>query len=126
MESSIFLETVHYQIMSRRHTKVKARDRYVEYHEDLYRSTGEQLDLQSLLTGDQYTHVELADALLERVGDEVLQHLDVMVTSDWVPEFDAEFSAFGPYLHHRWALPCESFDVTDQGSIAPVLALVVL
>lgn len=126
MQSSIFVETVHYHIMPARREQVKARDRYVVYHEDLYRTTGEQLDPLSLLTGDQYTHVELADTLLERVGGEVLPHLDVMVTSDWVPEFDPEFPAFGPYLHHRWSLKGESFDVTDQGSIAPVLALAVL
>ena len=126
MQGSIFLEAAHYHIMPGRREPVKPRDRYITYHDDLYRSTGEPLELQSLLTGDQYTHVELADTLFERVGEAILPHLDVMVTSDWVPEFDPEFSAFGPYLHHRWSLTCQSFDVTDQGSIAPVLALNVL
>jgi hypothetical protein len=48
------------------------------------------------------------------------------VTSYWTPEFDPEFSAFGPYLHHRWSLTCQSFDAIDQGSLSPTLALSVL
>ncbi len=102
------------------------RERFVRYQEDLHRLAGEELDPQSLVTGDQYTYVDLADALIDRVGTEVFRQLDALVTSYWTPEYDPDVSAFGPYLHHRWALACRSFDVADQGSIAPALAVCLL
>ena len=115
----------HHVLPSRAPTRVP-RDRFVTYQRDLHRMANQVLDEQSLLSGDQYTYAELADALLERVGSEVLPDLDVLVTSYWTPEFDPEFSAFGPYLHHRWSLKCHSFDAIDQGSLSPTLALSVL
>ncbi|HEY1293359.1 MAG TPA: hypothetical protein VGJ60_09775 [Chloroflexota bacterium] len=102
------------------------RDRFSVYQRDLHSMANQVLDEDSLVSGDQYTYAELADALLERVGNEVLPDLDVLVTSYWTPEFDPEFSAFGPYLHHRWSLDCQSFDAIDQGSLSPTLALTVL
>lgn len=126
MLSHLFLQASHYYILPNRREKLNPRARFVQYQEDLHRIAGEQLDPHSLAMGDQYTYAELADAILNQVGTEILPRLDVLVTSYWTPEFDPEFSAFGPYLHHKWSLKCQSFDVTDQGSIAPVLALSVL
>ncbi len=126
MQSSLYLHAAYHHVLPLRDEKLLPRARYVEYQTDLHRIAGEVLDPLTLETGDQYTYTELADTLLERVGAEVLPHLDVLVTSYWTPEYDPEFSAFGPYLHHRWSLACQSFDVTDQGSIAPALALSVL
>ena len=126
MQPGLFLQAAHHHVMPARAATLEPRERFVQYQEDLHRIAGETLDPRSLRAGDQYSYVELADALLERVGTAVLPGLDVLVTSYWTPEFDPEFSAFGPYLHHRWALTCQSFDVTDHGSIAPMLALAVL
>jgi hypothetical protein len=126
MTVPLYVQAAHHHILPARRARLKPRDRFVEYQRDLHRIAGQQLDPQSLVMGDQYTYVELADALLERVGPHVLPGLEVLVTSYWTPEFDPEFSAFGPYLHHKWSLECQSFDVTDQGSIAPMLALSIL
>ena len=126
MSLPLYIQAAHHHVLPQRRARLTPRDRFVEYQRDLHRIAGEQLDPDSLLAGDQYTYVELADALLDRVGAQVLPKTDLLVTSYWTPEFDPEFSAFGPYLHHKWSLACESFDVTDQGSIAPMLALSIM
>src|SRR4051794_10984167 len=122
----LFLEAARHELLPARRLARQPRHRFVEYQEDLHRIAGERLDPASLVDGDQYTYVELADTVLDRAGPAALKDLDVLVTSYWTPEFDPDFSAFGPYLHHRWSLTCQSFDVIDHGSISPALALLVL
>jgi hypothetical protein len=121
-----YVTSAYHHLLPARAPTRTPRDRFVVYQRDLHRMASQELDPASLLSGDQYTYAELADAILERVGEQVLPDLDVLVTSYWTPEFDPEFSAFGPYLHHRWKLDCHSFDAIDQGSLSPALALTVL
>ena len=124
--SPLFIAAAHHAVLPERRDASKPRDRFIEYQEDLHRIAGQQLDPASLYDGDQYTYVKLADHLLDEVATTLLPDLDVLVTTYWTPEFDPDISAFGPYLHHRWSMACQSFDVIDQGSISPVLALLVL
>jgi hypothetical protein len=126
MQPQLFVQAAHFHVMPSRQARLVPRERFVRYQEDLHRLAGENLDPESLRTGDQYTYVELADALIDRVGAAALPRLDALVTSYWTPEYDPDISAFGPYLHHRWGLSCRSFDVADQGSIAPALAFCIL
>jgi hypothetical protein len=126
MQPQLFLEIAHFHVMPSRREKLVPRERFIRYQEDLHRLAGEELDHDSLVAGDQYTYVELTDALMKRVGTDVLRRLDALVTTYWTPEYDPDFSAFGPYLHHRWGLTCRSFDVADQGSIASALAFCIL
>jgi hypothetical protein len=126
MHSPLFVRASHYQTLPGRTGALEPRERFVRYHQDLHRAAGARLDPQSIVTGDQYTYAELADSIFDRAGADIGAQLDVLVTSYWTPEFDPEYPALGPYLQHRWSLDCPWFDVTDQGSIAPVLALSVL
>jgi hypothetical protein len=122
----MFVQAAYHDVLPCRRRARVPRQRFLEYQEDLHRIAGQRLDQASLLAGDQYTYAEVAEALLQRVGGEVLPGLDVLVTSYWTPEFDPDLSAFGPHLHHRWSLDCQSFDVIDHGSLSPVLGLQVL
>jgi hypothetical protein len=122
----IYVSAAHHTVLPARTLRREPRQRFVEYEADLHRAAGRTLDPASLTRGDQYTYAELADTLVDRIGPAPLAALDALVTSYWTPEFDPDVSAFGPYLHHRYALDCESFDVVDLGSLAPVLALQIL
>lgn len=126
MTTPLYVRAAHHDVLPARPPERVPRERFVEYQRDLHRMAGLELDPASLVAGDQYTYVELADGLLDRAGAGRLAGTDVLVTSYWTPEFDPDVSAFGPYLHHRYQLACQSFDVIDQGSLGPVLALRVL
>jgi hypothetical protein len=124
--TGLYVQAAHRTVLPARHHRRQPRPRFVQYQADLHRMAGVSLDEETLTRGDQYTFVELAEALLDRAGAELVRDLGVLVTSYWTPEFDPDVSAFGPYLQHRYAPECASFDVVDRGSIAPALALLVL
>lgn len=124
--TGLYVQAAHHAVLRTRDDRRPPRPRFVEYQADLHRMAGLVLDEATLTRGDQYTFVELADALLDRAGGDLFRDLGVLVTSYWTPEFDPDVSAFGPYLHHRHRLDCASFDLVDQGSISPALALLVL
>ncbi|HKS97899.1 MAG TPA: hypothetical protein VJT31_00085 [Rugosimonospora sp.] len=122
----LYVQAVHHTVLPARAQRRAPRERFVRYQADLHRMAGLTLDVDTLTRGDQYTFVELADALLRAAGTGLVQDLGVLVSSYWTPEFDPDVSAFGPYLHHRYAPGCTCFDLVDRGSISPVLALLVL
>lgn len=123
---SLHLEAFQHQLAPARLEPIEPRQRYVEYRDDLHRLAGQRLDPRSVRRGDQYTRAELAGALLDHADPAVLSGVDVLVTSGWTDEFDPDFSALGPHLHHRLGLTGESYDVVDRGSISPLLALMVM
>ncbi|AXH93273.1 hypothetical protein ACFWDZ_19495 [Micromonospora aurantiaca] len=124
--TGLYVQAAHHAVLPTRDDRHPPRPRFVEYQADLHRMAGVVLDEATLTRGDQYTFVDLADALADRTGPGLFRDLGVLVTSYWTPEFDPDVSAFGPYLHHRHRLDCTSFDLVDQGSISPALALLVL
>jgi hypothetical protein len=122
----LYLQAVHHELLPHRLEPIEPRQRYVEYRDDLHRLAGEHLDAHSACRGDQYTRVELADVLLRHADPAALAPVDVLVTTCWTDEYDPDFSAFGPHMHHRLGRVVESFDVVDRGSISPLLALMVM
>lgn len=126
MTPTLRVRAAHHEVLPERRLGVSPRERFIQYQEDLHRVHGERLDPESMLHGDQYTFATLADTLIDRIGAGVFGDLDVLATSNWTPEFDPDYTAFGPYVQNRWDLDCVSFDVVDRGSIAPALGLVVL
>jgi hypothetical protein len=119
MSLPLYIQAAHHHVLPQRRARLTPRDRFVEYQRDLHRIAGEQLDPDSLLAGDQYTYVELADALLDRVGAQVLPETDLLVTSYWTPEFDPEFSAGRIYRGRSRA----SHSTLLRGGIAPMRVL---
>lgn len=124
--TGLYVQAVRHCLLPSRELRRPPRQRLVQYQADLRRTAGVALGQGTLTRGDQYTFVELADAVLRDGDRDLLQDVGVLVTSYWTPEFDPEVSAFGPYLHYRYAPGCTCFDVVDRGSISPVLALLVL
>jgi hypothetical protein len=122
----LHLHAVQHELLPPRLEPLEPRQRYVEYRDDLHRLAGQRLDPRSARTGDQYTRVQLADALLRHAEPAALAPVDVLVTTCWTDEYDPDFSAFGPHMHHRLGRVGESFDVVDRGSISPLLALMVM
>jgi hypothetical protein len=77
--SPIYLAAAHHTVLPPRTLSRRPRQRYVEYQADLHAAAGLDLDLDSLTRGDQYTSVELADALLGETGPAPLSGLDVRI-----------------------------------------------
>jgi len=127
MSEPLYLSACAFETLSDRVDVKQPRARYVEYQEDLYKIANGAFDHRTLTSGGQYSYTELADHLFETAGvNNLAEQTDLMVLSYWTPEFDPDYSALGPYLHHKLQLNCTSFDVCDCGSLAPIVALSVI
>lgn len=102
----------------------KPRDRYVQYVRDLYNLYPGAVSEESFLEGSQLTYAELGDHLFEKSFDKAaLQALDLMIVAHWSQEFDPDYASCGPYFLNRYEMSSDIFDVCDQGSLAPFMAL---
>lgn len=127
MSEPLYVSASAFETLSDRVDVKQPRDRYVEYQEDLYKIANGTFDHRTLTTGGQYSYTELADHLFDTTEvNNLAGQTDLMVLSYWTPEFDPDYSALGPYLHHKLQLNCKSFDVCDCGSLAPIVALSVI
>lgn len=123
----IRVDRLYFKELPRRDLARTPRDRYVTYHRDLHRIAGDVISEETLIQGDQYSYTELGDAVLDDARrDGALGDVDLAVYAYWTPEFDPDYSAFGPYFIERHGMRAQSFDVCDTGSLASVTALDVI
>lgn len=121
------VDRLHLKELPRRELGKIPRDRYAIYHRDLHRIAGDVLSEETLVQGDQYSYTELGDFVLDDARrDGALEDVDLAVYAYWTPEFDPDYSAFGPYFIERHGMRAQSFDVCDTGSLASVTALDVI
>lgn len=120
----MYLHDIHYLTLPERALRRQPRERYITYQRDLHAISSEALDEDTLLDGDQYSYTELGDAVLAPIADMgKLKEVDLVVYAYWTPEFDPDYSAFGPYFLERYSIDGKSFDVCDNGSLASATAL---
>lgn len=120
----MYVRAAHHLTLPERALRRAPRDRYVTYQRDLHAISSEALDEETLLEGDQYSYTDLGDAVLTSMADaRMLENIDMVVYAYWTPEFDPDYSAFGPYFLERHDMKGKSFDVCDNGSLASATAL---
>ncbi|KVH72196.1 hypothetical protein WJ41_13770 [Burkholderia ubonensis] len=123
----MYLDELHIVALPERRLEIAPRERFVQYQRDLHRISGDHLSDETMTSGDQYTYTDLGDAVLKPMAEEgLLRGIDLVVFAYWTPEFDPDYSAFGPYFLDHYRLSAESFDVCDAGSLACATALSVL
>ncbi|CAI1180614.1 hypothetical protein [Serratia marcescens] len=119
-----YINQVFYKVMDRRELRRMPRDRFTIYQKDLHRIAQDVLTESTLLEGDQYSYTELGDAVLQDVEKgQALDGVDMAMFCYWTPEFDPDYSAFGPYFMDRYKINGHSFDICDNGSLASATAL---
>lgn len=120
----MYLRDFHHLVLPERTLRRQPRDRYATYQRDLHAIASEVLDENTLLEGDQYSYTELGDAVLAPIAEAgKLNDIDLVVYAYWTPEFDPDYSAFGPYFLERYSIDGKSFDICDNGSLASATAL---
>jgi hypothetical protein len=103
------------------------RDRYRQYLLDLYKLYDDTLSEETFMEGNQYTFVELGDAVIHQFKQHhSLNSVDLMVISHWAYEFDPDHAACAPYFMHQHQFDCHAFDICDQGVLSPFTALNVM
>lgn len=121
-----YINQVFCKVMDRRELRRIPRDRFTTYQKDLHRIARDVLTDSTLLEGDQYSYTELGDAVLKDVENaSALDDVDMAIFCYWTPEFDPDYSAFGPYFMDRYQINGHSFDICDNGSLASATALTV-
>ncbi len=101
------------------------RKRFVRYYDDLFNLEGKQPpELSAYLQSGQYTYVELGDAILKLCRQDLV-NTELFVTAYWGHEFDPD-KLFGAYFCHKYGIEIESFDVCDQGVLAPIIAIKII
>jgi hypothetical protein len=98
---------------------VSPRDRFVDYYNDLYRLYKNELTEGTFKEGGQHSFSQLGSQLLDICQKNInLKTLDVLVPVYWSCEFDPDYSSCGTYLHNKYQLDCDLFDIFDQGTLA--------
>ncbi|HCT7987729.1 TPA: hypothetical protein OT855_004661 [Serratia liquefaciens] len=121
-----YINQVFCKVLDKRELRRVPRDRFTIYQKDLHRIAQDVLSESTLLEGDQYSYTELGDAVLRGVEDSsALDGVDLAMFCYWTPEFDPDYSAFGPYFMDRYKISGHSFDICDNGSLASATALIV-
>ncbi|MEW2738387.1 hypothetical protein [Providencia sp. PROV130] len=119
-----YINQVFCKVMDRRELRRIPRDRFITYQKDLHRIAQDVLTELTLLEGDQYSYTELGNAVLQDMEkEELLDGVDMAMFCYWTPEFDPDYSAFGPYFIDRYKIDGHSFDICDNGSLVSATAL---
>lgn len=122
----LYINQVFYKVLAKRELRRVPRERYTVYQKDLHRIAQDELTESTLLEGDQYSYTELGDAVLGTIeGNTALADVDLAIFCYWTPEFDPDYSAFGPYFMDRYKIHGHSFDICDNGSLASATALTI-
>ncbi|PHM39077.1 hypothetical protein Xmau_02981 [Xenorhabdus mauleonii] len=121
-----YINQVFCKVMDRRELRRIPRNRFTTYQKDLHRIAQDVLTESTLFEGDQYSYTELGDAVLEGIENPSdLDDVDMAIFCYWTPEFDPDYSAFGPYFMDRYQINGHSFDICDNGSLASSTALTI-
>jgi len=105
----------------------KTRERFKQYYRDLYSHYGKKLDEETFDEGSQVTYSELGDAMLSKCHElKKMNDVDMLVFSYWAYEYDPDHASCGAYLSHRYNLQCKMFDVCEQGTISPFMAIKII
>jgi hypothetical protein len=100
------------------------KQRAVEFEEDLFEHAGKTLNWDTVTTGTRHSYTDLGTPLLEALTkNEQLHPQSMLVLSYWTPEYNPEYSAFGPYFLHRFLPGGSVADVCDRGSLTGYAAL---
>ena len=103
------------------------RERFIRYYKDLHKMNDHTISDQSFLQGGGYRFSELGGAMLDDFQKHShLTDLDLLIPAYWSHEFDPNYSNCGPYLKDMYQLTCDMFDVYEQGTLAPFVALHVM
>jgi hypothetical protein len=120
---TVYINDIHYISMPQREVKTP-RERYVTYFEDLYKSYGKILSPETFKQGGQYTFAELGETVLDdKLDDEWMKDVDLLLPTYWSYEFDPEYSSCGPFFQEKYALKGQLFDVSEQGTLAGLTGL---
>lgn len=120
----IYVEDFFIEFMPERKSIKTPRERYIVYQKDLHQACGENITLDTMWEGDQYSYVELGDSVLKKPYSQLkLKNIDLTIFACWTPEFDPDYSAFGPYFMHTYELGGSSFDICDCGSLPDFISL---
>lgn len=120
----LYVNQVSCEFLPQRALAKPPRERFIVYQRDLHRIAEDTLSEETLVQGDQYSFTELGDAVLEEMAQNgEIDGVDLTIFSYWTPEFDPEYSAFGPYFMEQYKLNGHSFDICDNGSLASATAL---
>ena len=102
----------------------EVRERYKVYYRDLYSVYKGALSEETFYQGDMLRFTEMAESILpEYLSALSKSDISLLIICYWTPEFDPDYSAPGPHFVYSYGLSCNSFDVTDCGSLASSTAL---
>ncbi|WP_406134580.1 hypothetical protein [Streptomyces sp. NBC_01089] len=93
-----------------------------QYHADLLRPYGTDLDEERWETGPQVGFPDLADGLLGTHGAEAAPAPDLIIVAYALPDLHP-FTTTASYINHHFGDRARSFAVSEQGLLAPFTAL---
>lgn len=101
-----------------------ARQRALEFEEDLFEHAGKHLDWSSVADGGGYSYTELGAPVLDDLKrNEMLDNAGSIILTYWTPEYNPEHSAFGMYFVKTYVPDGTIADVCDRGSVGAFAAL---
>jgi len=123
---NLYLEKIFYESLPDLPRR-SPRERFVKYYSDLHATENLAVaESESFMQGGQYSFAQLGDKMLQKLQTEkLLEQLNLFVLTHWSHEFDPDV-ACGAYFCERYKLPSVSFDVIDQGILAPFSAIKVI
>ncbi|MHA6884414.1 hypothetical protein [Ralstonia pseudosolanacearum] len=122
--SHICIKDVLFRVYPRNASTSGARQRALEFEEDLFEHAGKRLDWRTVMEGGGYSYTELGSPVLDDLKrNEMLENVGGIVLAYWTPEYNPEHSAFGTYFLKTYVPDGTITDVCDRGSIGAFAAL---
>ncbi|KKB61289.1 hypothetical protein WM40_24120 [Robbsia andropogonis] len=118
------IKDVLFRVYPRNTSTSGARQRALEFEEDLFEHAGKRLDWRTVADGGGYSYTELGSPVLDDLKhNEMLDNVGSIVLAYWTPEYNPEHSAFGMYFLNTYVPDGTIADVCDRGSVGAFAAL---
>ena len=102
------------------------RQRFREYYRDLHARYDMPVDDAMLTQVGGYGFHELCYPLFDQLQQQAQSEaLGLVVAAFWSYEFDPEYACYMPHLAEKYQMNCQMLDVSGQGSVCLLTALLV-
>lgn len=120
----VYIKDALYRVFTTTRGTPPPRQRAIEFEEDLFNHAKKNLCWDTVSAGSRYSYTDLGSPLLDELRDmELLDPQGLLALAYWTPEYNPEYSAFGPHFMHTYMPTGQVVDVCDRGSVAGFAAL---
>lgn len=121
---SVYIRDALYKVFPDNPANATPHQRAIEFEEDLFNHANKRLSWETVTAGSRYSYTDLGAPLLKELRTmELLDPQGLLALSYWTPEYNPEYSAFGPHFMHTYMPAGKVVDVCDRGSVAGFAAL---